>query len=192
MSRTEQQGVSLEPPEGWTDRSVLAFAGPELPGRRGRPNVVVTTEPMEASATLPTHLARHIVQLGQRLPRFELLENGATTVGGLPAALLTFVWMEESGWVEQSAALVERTRDGERLLTTITSTMPRNLPTGDALHVRETLRGIVASIAFDDGRSDVARSSPPSSGVAPPSRRAFDDPLGEIRIPRHRAGSGGW
>jgi hypothetical protein len=153
-ARFENVGIDITIPDGWTDASIIALT-------RGRTSVVVTSERIRDADTLHTHAMRRVAELGTQLVGFDLAYVRDDVVGGLPAILARFTWIDDRGPIEQSMAFVERTGSGERAVTVVTSTLPAARPPVETTAMRAALDAVVAGIVFEDSPRETAPPAPP-------------------------------
>jgi hypothetical protein len=86
MGRYDAKTFGLDLPDGWDDKSVVAFAAPHKPGARATSTFVITRKAPEPGETLKTFAGRHLAALAQTLRKFALRENRefSTKSGSFP------------------------------------------------------------------------------------------------------------
>jgi hypothetical protein len=77
-------------PDGWVDRTVLTYVGPDA--GRGSPSLVVTAEELRGDMELERYAAMHDAGVRAGLEGVELLDESRTAVGGRPAICHTYAW----------------------------------------------------------------------------------------------------
>ena len=82
--------ASIELPDGWVDRTVLTYVGPD--SGEGSPSLVVTREELGAGVTLPRFAAMQDAAVRAGFDAIELLEDRETTVAGRAAIRHTYRW----------------------------------------------------------------------------------------------------
>ena len=120
MARYEQTDWFFEAPDGWYDRTVVAFVAPSRPGKRTPSTFVVTHEVLRPDENLSTFATRQLAQLAKGLEDFELLETRDVNVGGVPAVQSLFAWVAENGPLVQRVTFASV---NSRVLA-FTATMP--------------------------------------------------------------------
>src|SRR5262245_41236695 len=133
-------GVSFTPPNGWADRTIVAFSGPGP--AENAPSIVMTHEPLREKETLRTHADRQLAELSRQLREFRLLEKTDTALGDLPAIRFRFDWVSQSGALEQSITLVERAVPAGRIVLTFTCTASRGAADEMRSLVSEFMRSV--------------------------------------------------
>jgi hypothetical protein len=163
-----QHGVAFAAPPDWVERSIVSFCAPAPPGTKNAPNIVLTEEPMREGETLNTYSSRYLAELAQQLPHFDVVETSETTLGGLPATFVRFLWVSNLGGIEQSITLVERAASSGRVVFSLTSTASAE----NAEQMRPMFAEIARSIRFDAQEttrtvSDVAPRPSPAPAQTP-------------------------
>jgi len=82
--------ASLELPDGWVDRTVLTYVGPDAGG--GSPSLVVTRDELPDDVTLGRYAAMQDAAVRAGLEGVDLIDERETTVGGHQAVRHTYVW----------------------------------------------------------------------------------------------------
>jgi hypothetical protein len=77
-------------PEGWVDRSVLTYVGPD--DGEGSPSLVVTREDLLEHMTVGRYAAMQDAAVRAGFEGVDLLEDRETTVAGHPAVRRTYRW----------------------------------------------------------------------------------------------------
>ena len=140
MGRYEQKDLFFEAPDGWHDRTVVAFVAPARPGRKTPSTLVVTRELLGPSENLQTYATRQLGLLGRAFNEFELLETMDVTVGGLPAVQVLFAWVADNGPLVQRVtfAALDDTVHG------FTATMPFS----DVAEMTPIFDRVLATVGF--------------------------------------------
>lgn len=158
----QHKGMSFEAPDGWIDRTVLAFAAPGDDREKHQPNVVMTREDLAEGDTLRTHADRTLLEMAKTLEGFDILESRETLLGGLRAVHIRFKWKSNAGDLEQGMTLCEAPPvPGElgRYATIVTTTAHAK----EIAQARPVFERLLASFSFPRGGGG---SLPP--GTAPP------------------------
>jgi hypothetical protein len=108
MATHEQKDLVFEVPDGWEDRTIVAYSAPGNADETNPPNVVVTREKLPPGGSLRRYVNRQLGILARRLDDFELQEQRELNLGGLPAYEIVFQWAGENGVIHQRLAMVER------------------------------------------------------------------------------------
>lgn len=172
MGTYHHKGMSFEVPEGWVDRTVLAFAAP--PGSAPAeylPNVVMTREALAPGDTLRTHADRTLLDMAKQLKDFDILESRETMLDGRRAICVRFSWMSNAGDLEQDMTMCESPAEPgetERYATIVTATAHKKVVD----EMRPLFNQVLSSIRFPGGRA------PPPFGAGPPPAPAPPDPIG--------------
>ena len=82
--------ASIELPDGWVDRTVLTYVGPD--NGAGSPSLVVTRDELPAEVTLGRYAAMQDAAVRAGLDGVDLVDERETTVAGLQAVRHTYVW----------------------------------------------------------------------------------------------------
>jgi hypothetical protein len=77
-------------PDGWADRSVLTYVGPDQGG--GSPSLVVTSDRFDGGLTLGRYASMQDAAVRAGFEGIELLDDRETTVAGHPAVRKTYRW----------------------------------------------------------------------------------------------------
>lgn len=107
MPRFDNRDLAFDAPDGWEDRSVVAFEAPKLPGIPFATNVTlmrVETKPM----TLATFATQQVANLASALPKFELASQRNVTFAGMPAIELLYHWQPPDGGITQRITVFQR------------------------------------------------------------------------------------
>jgi hypothetical protein len=86
-------------PEGWVDRSVLTFVGPD--GGEGSPSLVVSSDRLEPGTSMARYAAMQDAAVRAGFDGIELLEDRETTVGGHRAVRRTYRWRYDDRTMRQ-------------------------------------------------------------------------------------------
>jgi hypothetical protein len=117
--------------------------------------IVVTQDPMH-DVDLRAHADRQLLQIGKNLREFDLLESRVTELGGQPAIYMRFAWTSAHGPLEQSLTMVERPEEAGRVVTTFTTSTPRN----EAESARIVFARMLATVEFERPAPAMMRSEP--------------------------------
>ncbi len=118
MARKGYQEISVDVPDAWHDRTVLAFAAPPAPTKVSQPSMVITREVAPEGMTLRTFAAKQLAVNARGLPDYELEESGELLVAGQPALEARFTWSADRGavfqrqivvWTDQAAFTIMQT-----------------------------------------------------------------------------------
>jgi hypothetical protein len=165
-TRQTESGVCFEAPEGWIDKSMIAFSAPGA-GAPGSSNLVITSESFREGDSLRTHMGRQVLEASRQLRDFDLLETRDGVLGGLPAVTARFTWTSHFGVLEQTITSVERVLNGVRVATSVTTTAL----TTQAEEARATFEAFLASMRFTEAYGSPSEIRPraptPSSPPAP-------------------------
>jgi hypothetical protein len=91
--------VRLGLPEGWTDRSVLTYVGPD--DGEGSPSLVVTRDALGEGLTIARYAGMQDAAVRAGFDGIELLEDRETTVAGNRAVRMTYRWSHSDGTMRQ-------------------------------------------------------------------------------------------
>jgi hypothetical protein len=164
--------LTFEIPEGWADRSVLAFAPAPKPKKAASPSFVVTREPIEEGETLRTFAARQLSHMATGLKEFKLRHNRDVDVSGAPAVQYEFSWAAPNGTIVQRITMALH----ETSVILFTASAPLALASGAS----ELFDRVLASVQLRATKPSTPTSSAPPprpTSSAPPSRGAdADDP----------------
>ena len=140
MTRFEQKDLSFDVPPGWQDRTVIAFAAPEKPGKVATATLIVTREKLGPNESLRTYSSRQLAQVARVLDGFELHESRDVNVAGLPAVQHVFGWNAAAGPLVQriTFAAVSDTVVG------FTGTMPKS----EVAELSPVFDQLLASVRF--------------------------------------------
>ena len=99
--------VGLALPEGWVDRTVLTYVGPDRGA--GSPSIVVTHEELSGDVSLARYAAMQDAAVRAGLEGVDRLDDRETTVAGRPAVCQTYRWTLDGRTMRQRLwCLVER------------------------------------------------------------------------------------
>jgi hypothetical protein len=175
MSTVEHKGIVFEIPDGWTDRTVLAFTAPKGDDDEYVPSLVMTREALEETESLRTHFDKTLLDMSKQLQQFDLLESRETTIAGMPALYVRFAWVSHMGELQQEMTMVEAPSvpgETKRNAVLVTATVQRQ----DVPRVQQTFAQIVGSLRFAQGPH--GPSGPPPGMVPPPVRPPPPPPPG--------------
>lgn len=144
MARYEHDGISMDVPRDWEDRSIAAFSMPVAPGARTTANIVMTRDTLKGKETLASYADKQMVELAKKLDQFDLHERKETTLGGVPAVELRFGWKGVGGLVDQRLVMLA-TKDQKVLNFTATA------PKGEADKLAPIFDRIFASVKVTAG-----------------------------------------
>ena len=156
MPRFDNRDVAFDSPEGWEDRTVIAFEAPKGPRVPYATNVTLMS--VESKPISPgTFATQQVANLSAGLPKFDLLSQKNASFGGLPAIELLYNWAPPDGAITQRMTIFER---GGKIwsftCSALRSAFQQNLPMFDR---------IAASIQF-------AGAAPPGSPAGTPSSQS--------------------
>jgi hypothetical protein len=89
----------LDLPDGWVDRSVLTYVGPDA--GQGSPSLVVTREELAEQMTLGRYAALQDAAVRAGFDGIDLLEDRETTVAAHPAVRRTYRWSHDGHVMRQ-------------------------------------------------------------------------------------------
>jgi hypothetical protein len=172
--------VTFEAPEGWEDKTIVAFAGPAKPGKFA-PNVVMTKDKLKPGESLRSYADRQIMELARRLDGFDLIESGERTVAGVSALEYRFSWTSEHAELHQHTIM---TAPADRVFTF----------TGTATHdedaaLDEAMETLLRTLAFPSGSAYSPAGTGP--GFSPPAAGGRGGGGGGW-TPSGGGGGGGW
>jgi len=148
----EAKDLAFEVPDGWSDKSVIAFA-PSGAGRKAAaPSFVVTREKIDGE-TLRTFAGRQLSQMAKGLKDFKLRVDRQVKVSDAEAVQYEFSWSAPSGTIFQQITMA--LHEGSVYLFTATA------PIAQAAQVRELFDRILASV-------QLRGPTPPPKDVDPP------------------------
>lgn len=104
--RYDQEDIAFEVPEGWEDKSVIAFAAKSSAPGRVTTNLALTRDRLPAGESLRKYADRQLVDLGRELRDLELVDSGPLEVDGCEAFELRCIWRSASGTVEQRLIMI--------------------------------------------------------------------------------------
>lgn len=168
--------ISFEVPDGWLDKTVVAFAAPPMPDvpRDYLPNVVVTREPLAERESLRTHADRTLLEMAKVLESFDILESRETTLGGLPAVHVRFCWTSRIGPVEQTLTMCEspcEPGDTSRFATLVTTSSHATI----AARAKPLFDALLQTFRF--GQAHAAPPPPVAFRQLPPDPRFSSGPM---------------
>jgi hypothetical protein len=98
-SRSRARSLSLGLPEGWVDRSVLTYVGPNEGD--GSPSLVVTGDDLGDGMTLGRYAAMQDAAVRAGFEGIELVDDRETTVAGHRAVRRTYRWSYDDRTMRQ-------------------------------------------------------------------------------------------
>jgi hypothetical protein len=137
MAEYQGREVTFAIPQGWNDRSVIAFS-PEMKPNKSAPSFTVSRELLKEGQTLRTFAGRQMTELAKALDHFNLRETRDLTVSGNTAIQYEFTWVSPTGPLFQQLTF---TQLGNAILL-FTGTSPQN----DANQVRKVFDETMASV----------------------------------------------
>ena len=140
MPQHKHTNVSFETPDGWQDRSVVAYTCPKKSNKVHASNLVMTRDVLAPGETLRRFTARQISDLAKELPGFELLEQRERQIGGVVASECGFTSEGGGGLIVQRLVIVAL----EREIISFTATSPRS----EATQLAPVFERILASVEF--------------------------------------------
>ena len=104
--------IHLTPPEGWSDRSMLAYAAPARPAQQLTPNIVVTRDsrvedPPGQLETFDAYIERQLAEIGSRLGGLRIEQRQSGSVNDITAYDLRFTWQSAQGPVRQRTVFLK-------------------------------------------------------------------------------------
>lgn len=179
MGTYHHKGMSFEVPEGWVDRTVLAFAAPPSAGpSEYLPNVVMTREVMAKGDTLRTHADRTLLDMAKQLDGFDILESREAMLDSRRAIYVRFCWKSNMGDLEQDMTMCESPAEPgetEMYATIVTTTAHKKVVN----EVRPAFNQLLQSIRFSGGRAPPPGGGPPPAAAPEPSLP--DSPMFGVR-----------
>jgi hypothetical protein len=140
MTRRAHGHLSVEVPDDWEDKSIVAFAAPRRPGKVVQPNIVVTRDRLPSGQNLQTYASRQLTVARKQLPHFTLKETRLANVGRQPAVVHRFTWDSDSGPLVQTQLIVAF---DESIYSVTTST-----PRGEDAKTAEAFDRILSTLDF--------------------------------------------
>ena len=104
--------ASIELPDGWVDRTVLTYVGPDAGS--GSPSLVVTRDDLPDGVTLGRYASMQDAAIRAGLEGVDLVEERETTVAGRPAVRHTYAWTLDGRTIRQRVWCLLRGRDRVR------------------------------------------------------------------------------
>jgi hypothetical protein len=98
---TRTRDFHLEIPEGWMDRTMIAWSAPPVSGRAITPNMVITYDLVQPEETLASYVNRQLQELMARIKTFQLDLRRDVTLAAKPAIELHFQWDSGNGMLKQ-------------------------------------------------------------------------------------------
>lgn len=90
LSRTAD--FQLEVPDGWIDRTMVAWSAPPSPGNQVAPNILVAYDKPRTGESLATYVDRQLKDLSSKAQKFRLDLKQNVTLAGQPAIEVLFNW----------------------------------------------------------------------------------------------------
>ena len=97
MGLYEGRDLSVDMPEGWTDRTVIAFSPPAKKNGKSGPSFVVTRDAMPAGESLKTFASKQLTEMAKGLRNFNLRETREVAFVGGSAPQFEFTWVGPNG-----------------------------------------------------------------------------------------------
>jgi hypothetical protein len=91
--------AAIELPDGWVDRTVLTYVGPD--DGEGSPSLVVTRDELTEGITLGRYATMQDAAVRAGLEGVDLVDERETTVAGRPAVRHTYVWSMDGRAIRQ-------------------------------------------------------------------------------------------
>lgn len=160
--RYTHRDIAFDVPDGWEDRSIVAFAA--KPGRPGRvaTNLALTREPLPEGMSLRKYADKQLVDLGRQLRDLEVLDSGPVAVAGAEAFEVRCSWRAATGAVEQRILLIPV----DQSVVSLAITGPRGRREEIDAAADQILSSLQVGGAGSPGTS--RRSSSADAGPAPP------------------------
>jgi hypothetical protein len=193
MTLHEGKDLQFEVPDGWEDRSVVAYSAAASKANPSAPNVVVTRDKARDDDDPVKYANRQLGDLAKQLNGFRLQEQRDVVIGGLPGRALLFTWLSPRGRIAQRLTMI---RLGSNVINVTTT-----VPNADAEKAAPVFDQILASMRFaaspppsPKGGGGVPSNPPPaptsSGGAATPSGTPSTAPIPVVAsIPPPRVGS---
>ena len=111
--------VTVAPPPGWFDKTMIVHSAPTAPGSPTAANIVVTRDAMGVDEDFAAYCARQDKALRASLPGFA--PEGARTgvLHERPAMQMLFTWTSAAGPLRQQATFIDA---GARVVVSFTAT----------------------------------------------------------------------
>ncbi|HEY5240067.1 MAG TPA: DcrB-related protein [Polyangiaceae bacterium] len=154
MTQHEAKDLVFEVPDGWEDRSVVAYAAPSSRANPNAPNIVVTRDKLGEGEDAVKYANRQIGGLAKQLTGFRLQEQRDVVLGGVPAKELVFQWLGSRGRIVQRLAMIPQ---GSRMINVTTTA-----PAADAAKVEPVFERILSSMRFGAPTSPPGPAGPPA------------------------------
>lgn len=149
MPQQGYKNITIDVPQEWQDKTVLAFAAPPRAGKVAQPNVVVTRDSLPVGQSIRTYGAKQLAELAKALREFELLDSREVNVGGLAGVEYRFTWEGDAGPIFQRMLLAPL----QDTVVTVTASAPKAEATTSA----EVFDKILASVSFGPAAGGAAR-----------------------------------
>ncbi len=140
MVRHAYREVTIDVPDDWADRTVLAYSAPAQSGKGSQPSIVMTRDTLPEGMTVRTFAAKHLAASARGLPDFELEDSREMAIGGQRGVETRFRWTADRGPVVQRQVVVAV---GNVVYTITQSCSPREMPTAKA-----TFDAMIKSLQF--------------------------------------------
>jgi hypothetical protein len=92
---------SFSAPDGWQDRSIVAFSAPLKPKQTVMPNVVLTCDSVSNTEAASAYADKQLVELAKKLEGFNLSSRRELLVADVPGVELVFTWRGGNGVLKQ-------------------------------------------------------------------------------------------
>lgn len=106
MARCAYREVTMDVPDDWQDRTVLAFSAPAQSGKVSQPSIVIARESLPEGMTVRTFAAKHLAASARGLPDFELEDSREIAIAGQRGVETRFGWTADRGPVVQRQVVV--------------------------------------------------------------------------------------
>jgi hypothetical protein len=166
--------LTFEPPQQWSQRTIVGFNAPNPDRYVYPPGVVVTRDTMADGDTLESIVERHLVELLQ-LTDVQIASPRKLDLDGQPAIVLEYEWTTETCVLAQTSTIVASCTGMRRTVTTFTTFCA----TEDTSELRPLFGQLFDSVRFAPPyvatRSDVApvlREHEANSDIVPAPRAA--------------------
>jgi hypothetical protein len=163
MEAYEGKEVTFAVPDGWSDRSVVAFSPAQKSNTAG-PSIVLTREALKKGDTLRTFAGRQMTELAKGLEHFTMRETRDMTVGGTTAHQYEFTWVGPNGPFFQQMTFAQC---GQTVLL-FTGTAPQS----DAERLRKVFDKALASAKLHEPPPEAEPPQRHLAAVPEPSRHA--------------------
>jgi hypothetical protein len=98
---TRTRDFHLEIPDGWVDRTMIAWSAPAVPGRPVTPNILVAYDVLQKGEDLAAYVSRQLQELIGKAKKFQLDLRRDVALASKPAIELLFRWDSGNGMLKQ-------------------------------------------------------------------------------------------